>query len=204
MKSLLVFVFCFFASFSFSAELTISSDIYSSAPRVKHSGDGKFDSYLSMNVPFEPVAGLFCELLLQLRSPLKSRGEAHVTTITPIEYWDVLKDKITIEEIDEIANKNFIQSSDLDIKCLGVGRATLEGRAEQTYYIVLRSENLLKIRKEIQSLYLSRGGQADAFDPLDFYPHITVGFSKQDLHESDCVVKDIFSCPDEFNLRVVN
>lgn len=58
----------------------------------------------------------------------------------------------------------------------------------------VNSPDLVAIRKEIQELYVSRGGDGRLFEANHYYPHITVGFSKQDLHEADGVIKDKNSC----------
>ncbi len=62
--------------------------------------------------------------------------------------------------------------------------AELNGKPEETYFLILHSENLLKIRRQIYQDYLANGGPAQAWNPDHYYPHITVGYSLRDLHEA--------------------
>ncbi|OGT48298.1 MAG: hypothetical protein A3E82_05775 [Gammaproteobacteria bacterium RIFCSPHIGHO2_12_FULL_38_11] len=50
---------------------------------------------------------------------------------------------------------------------------------------------MLNIRRQIYQEYLANGGTRQAWDPDHYYPHITVGYSLRDLHESDGVIKDV-------------
>lgn len=162
---------------------------------LSHSGPGPWDSYMTLNLPFEPMAELFKQLLLKERRPLTSRGEAHVTVVTPVEFWNVLKPKgVTMAEIEEIAKTMRIQEAKFDVVCLGRGTAKVDGKDEHTYYVVVNSPDLVAIRIAIRSLFVKKGGKASDFDPKAYHPHITLGFTKRDLHESDGVVKDRKSC----------
>jgi 2'-5' RNA ligase len=171
---------------------------------IKYKGPGRFETYLAMNLPYEPVKDLFLQVEVQSPVSLRNRGEAHITVVTPLEYFDVLAPRgdsdeersraVTIEEIDRIAIEEGIQSSDFEVVCLGQGVATINNKEESTYYVVVASENLIKIRQRIQDLFVSRGGEASAFVPSNFYPHITLGFTKRDLHESDGIIKDSRTC----------
>ncbi|MBH47747.1 MAG: hypothetical protein CME71_06215 [Halobacteriovorax sp.] len=189
-----LFVVAFWLYSGLSFAFSIDKNVYeaSSLKPLTHSGSGRFDSYLSMDIPYEPVSKLFKFLEVKTGLSLTSRGEAHITVITPIEYFDVLKDKISIEEINLIAKE--IQTSKFKILCLGQGAKELDGKLEQTFYLVVSSSDLLKIRKDIQTKFISNGGRAENFDPFKFYPHITLGFTKRDLHESDGIIKDTSSC----------
>lgn len=168
---------------------------------VPHTGDGEWDNYLVMNLPFTPVADVFKQLLLKERVQLTSRGEAHLTIITPIEYWRTLKPAgITISEINELAVKAKIQSLGFTPICLGQGSALLEGTIEKTFYIVVKSSDAINMRKAIKKLFIGRGGDASLFLPENFHPHITIGFTKRDLHESDKVIKNKSTCIYELDL----
>ncbi|MBL6991931.1 MAG: 2'-5' RNA ligase family protein [Bacteriovoracaceae bacterium] len=161
---------------------------------IPHHGGGRFGTYLTMDVNFEPMKNLFEQLSSVNPNRLKTRGEAHITVLTPIEYFDVLKEKVSMTEIDQIALDYNIQASEFEIVCLGRGTAQLGNNEEETFYVVVNSEDLINIRRVIQELFVSRGGDADAFNPESYYPHITLGFSKRDLHESDGVIKNSQSC----------
>lgn len=87
-----------------------------------------------------------------------------------------------------------IQYSKFEIACLGVGKAKIGNSEEKTFYAVVESQDLITFRQEIQKLVVSRGGTETDFNPHNFYPHITVGFTSRDLHESDGVIKNKSTC----------
>ncbi len=156
---------------------------------------GPFDSYLAMNLPFSPVKELYQKIQALDGVSLKSRGEAHITVVTPVEYWSILKPhNITIEQINQIADLMKIQNSKFDPLCVGRGSVILSGKEENTYFIVVQSNDLVNIRREIQALLVQMGGGATEFNPENFYPHITIGFTSRDLHESDGIIKNTRLC----------
>ncbi len=186
-------------SYSALAEtkFTLSESIYrgENVPLLKHSGPGQWDNYLTMNLPFEPIAELFAQLLIDQRKQLSNRGEAHITVVTPVEYWNSLKPAgVSIEEIQKIAANKKIQQAQFDVVCLGQGEARLNEKTEQTFYVVVKSDDLMELRREIRSLFLAKGGNAVDFMAENFHPHITLGFTSRDLHESDGVIKNADSC----------
>lgn len=183
-------------------EFKLSKNIYenSSLPFVSHQGNGPFDNYLTMEIQFEPMAELFKQLLLTKRISLTNRGEAHVTVVTPIEFNDVLKSKLSMNEIEAVAKGSSIQSSHFEVVCVGKGVLEIENKLEQTFFVVVRSKALLKIREEVQKQFIKKGGEASLFRSTQFYPHITLGFAKRDLHESDGVTKDERSCFGDLSL----
>jgi 2'-5' RNA ligase len=150
--------------------------------------------YLSFNLNYEPFKEFFEKADQQTYRPLQNRGEAHVTVITPPEFQDDLSKFVSIQEVNEIANKLNIQKSTYKPICMGKGKFndTVADKYLESYFIVIESEDLLNIRKEIANLYKKRGGTK--FDPLHFYPHITLGFTDRDLHENDGVIKNAKSC----------
>lgn len=163
---------------------------------LTHRGEGRFDSYLAMNVRFPPMSDLFRQLLNKERKQLTNRGEAHITVITPVEYFDQLKSHITMEEIELLARRKRLQWSKLEIICLGKGVAEVgePKKLEETYYLVVQSENIRELRHLIHSQFVKNGGDPAAFDPDHYFPHITLGFTSRDLHEDDGVQKDDNTC----------
>jgi 2'-5' RNA ligase len=157
--------------------------------------------YLAMVVPFEPIRGLFEKIKAQTGfEGLRNRGEAHVTVITPPEFAELNKN-MTIDDINRIALEERIQQAHLDFVCVGSGRALIEGHEERTYFLVVRSSDLLRIREKIAEQFVKNGGQRDKFAPRHFYPHITIGYTKTDLHEAQGVIKDQRSCEFPLNIR---
>lgn len=203
-----IFLFALFVNFicesSFAKEnFTLSNKIFDNSKLsfISHAGDGKFDSYLTMEVQFKPAAELFTQLLIDQRKQLSNRGEAHITVITPIEYFNILKPQgILISEIDEIAKKYLIQRSNFEVICIGRGTAIVDGKSEETYYIVVNSKELRSLRFKIQELFISKGGRPADFKADNYFPHITLGFTKRDLHESDGVIKNSNSCWSDIKL----
>jgi hypothetical protein len=159
---------------------------------VPHTAPG-FGSYLEMEIPYPPVRTLF-DALAPFTGPLHSRGEAHITVITPPEFQNVLSARLTIEAIDTIALEESIQSSRFSLVCVGKAQAAIEGKSESTYYLIVASPDLVRIRHRIFDAYVQRGGEPSHFDPEAFDPHITVGFTRRDLQESDGVFKGRNSC----------
>ena len=170
----------------------ISSDVHdtNTVKFIPHSGPGAFDNYLIQNVPFTPVKQLYLSLQEKLQQSLTNRGEAHITVITPPEYHNSLRSFVSMREIDKIAIDMNIQKCKFEIICLGRGTKKIDDKEEHTYFVVVKSSQLLAIRKKIWELYVAKGGEADKFDYKHYYPHITLGFTKRDLHESDGIIKD--------------
>jgi 2'-5' RNA ligase len=196
-KILFLFTLLFSIQTFAAKKLSLSNKVYdnSSLPFLDHSVDALFGSYLTMEIQFAPVAELFKDLLLQKRTQLTNRGEAHITVISPIEYDEVLKPgKVTIEEINQIARNSNIQLSQFKVICLGMGEAQILTKKEKAFFIVVQSDDLIEIRREVKKLFVSKNGDPSLFDENKFYPHITLGFTNRDLHERDGVIKNEDSC----------
>ncbi|MCW8450803.1 2'-5' RNA ligase family protein [Legionella quinlivanii] len=191
----------FLASMSgYAAEqISLSKTIYvnSSLPFESHQGAGPFDTAIAMNIQYQPVKTIREELSSYLQYPLRfftgwnEDGEAHITVITPPEYSDIIKKFVSIERMEEIALQNTIQASDLKVLGLGRGVVNINDKAEETYFLIVKSRNLLKIRQLVYEEFVKNGGNKDAWNPRHFHPHITVGYSLRDLHEADGVIKDV-------------
>jgi hypothetical protein len=180
-----------------AAEYTLHSSVKDGASVKFHEfeGPGAFDSYLSMNLPFAPMKELFQQVVASENIQLTTRGEAHITVITPVEYWNLIRPYgVTMDEINKIARTRNIQFSKFEVICLGLGAIVINDHLEKTFYVVVSSNDLIQIREQVQKLLVSKGGNGSGFDPLAFYPHITLGFTKRDLHESDGIIKNEASC----------
>ncbi len=178
------------SSLTFSPELLQNS----TTPFLTHISSDPMQNYLAMNIQYQPVEELREELQRLLPYTLKNRGEAHITVVNPVEYKNRLMNKLSMTAIHEIAKSKAIQSSDFEAVCLGEGQKELDGVVEHTWFIVVRSPQLLNLRAEIQKAFVAAGGEKEAFDYQLFYPHITLGFTKRDLHFEDGVIKDERSC----------
>lgn len=205
MKALIISLLIL-SSFALAAsqKIYISEQVYknSKLPFQSHHGAGAFDSYLVMDVNYPSVADVYKQLLAAIKGvPLTNRGEAHITVITPVEFSEILKSKLSMQEIDNIAKKNKIQDANFEVVCVGKGSLEVNSKIEDTYFIIVRSADLLKIREEIQKLFIKKGGQKDDFRPQYFYPHITLGFTLRDLHVDDGVIKDESSCVYDLEIK---
>jgi 2'-5' RNA ligase len=158
-------------------------------PFLKHNGAG-FGSYLAINLPFAPAEKLRKQVEDKAKIKLKNRGESHITVLTPPEFNNIISKKLSIGQVDAIAAKHHIQKARIDVVC--VGRFSKEGK--QVYFVVVSSNPLIEIRQAIAAEFQAAGGEPRAFDPLHFQPHITLGFTDSDLHESDGAIKDERSC----------
>lgn len=174
--------------------LPVSDSLFVPMTFIEHVGPGPFQSYLAMNIHYPPVDDIRRDLETRSGLTLQTRGEAHVTVITPVEYDKVLGAKLPIARINEIAREADIQRMTFDPLCIGQGRKTLDGKEESTFFIVVNSPDLLALRRRIHEAFVLAGGDAKAFDPAAFYPHITVGFTKRDLHAEDGVTKNREAC----------
>lgn len=198
MKTFISVIFVILSAYAQAAIFSIENSLKDKVTFVSHETPGQWSSYLAMNIKFEPVKTLFNSLDERLSGTLNkqnARTEAHITVITPVEFHNVLRDKVSISEVHKIAQAMQIQNSEFEIVCLGRGEAMVDQQLEQTYYLVVNSPRLLQIREAVFNLYKSRGGKPNLFDPELFYPHITIGYTKDDLHlGSHGVIKGKNSC----------
>ncbi len=164
------------------------------APFIKHEEKGAFKSYLAMNLPYSDFEKIRESFETKNHLKLLNRGEAHITVVTPPEYDKVLSKKVSIKEIHALAEKMNIQESSFQKVCVGKGTGKVDGHDQNTYFVVIHSDRLFEIRKAIQDLYVSRGGKAKDFNADSYYPHVTLGYTKRDLHAEDGVMKDASSC----------
>ncbi|OUR96355.1 hypothetical protein A9Q84_08345 [Halobacteriovorax marinus] len=198
-KVLLILIIFSLNTLSFAQRrYTVDSSIFDVAPFKYHMGSGAFQRSLQMNVNFPAVQDIFKTLDKELKGKLTKRNariEAHITVITPPEFDSKLAEFISIEEIHQLALAKGIQHSTFDIVCIGKGEAKISGELEETYYLVIQSNALNKLREEIRDLYISRGGNPQQFSATDYYPHITIGYTSKDLHIGPHgVKKNIESC----------
>lgn len=176
-------------------------------PFLSHTGPGPFDNALALNVAYEPVEDLRKQIVTALNVKLENfrgwnpAGEAHVTVVTPPEYFNVLRKFLTMKDIEQIAQAHKIQESDLLILGLGRGKKTISGKEEDTYFLIVESNTLRTIRTEIWRAYVTSGGNPGDWDPTWFFPHITVGYTKQDLHEPDVLKNVKFSYDTRFRSK---
>ncbi len=173
---------------------TASPALVQPTPFISH------PDYLAVAVPTAPAQALLGDLDRALGAKLKSRGEAHITVLTPPEV-SVLAKKLPMRSIEALADAQKLQQSAWTPMCLGVSVAR-SNRALQTYYVVVKSDALFAFRRELHARFVAAGGAAAAFDPADYRPHVTLGFTQRDLFEADGAQKTPASCPRPDNLSL--
>eukprot|EP00850_Spirogloea_muscicola_P023107 SM000329S12570 [mRNA] locus=s329:22993:23643:+ [translate_table: standard] len=130
-------------------------------PFVKHEDGLPFGSYLTLSLDFEPALDLFRRLNVT-QGPLLSRGEAHVTVISPVEY-QVLAPLVNISEITTIALKHKIQRAAMPPICVGrASKTTVDNGSsvfQDVYFVKIHTGKTLEnIRYDVQQLFIRRGG----------------------------------------------
>lgn len=174
--------------------LHYTDQVFTPATFIPHDEKGAFKSYLAMNLPYAGFESLLKDLETSEGKTLKNRGESHITVITPPEFDKVLSKKINMKDINRLAEQMQIQQTPFRPLC--IGKVTAQGKDAEmaAYFVVIDSEKLFKLRKAIQDLYVSKGGDAADFNPELFFPHVTLGYTERDLHYEDGVKKDASSC----------
>jgi 2'-5' RNA ligase len=130
-------------------------------------------------------------------------GEAHVTTISPPEFVNQLRKYISMNRINEIAIEQRIQLANIKILGIGSGHTLIEGKKETTFFLIVDSKKLRSIRHKIFQEFTSRGGNPKDFDPTWFFPHITIGYTKTDIHENSGLLKNLkFSYDNRYEIKI--
>ncbi len=156
-------------------------------------------NYVSIDLHYTPYE----EILKQVKQkygPMKSRGEAHVTVITPPEFNALLK-YMSAEDIQKSALIFTQNRPSIKQICLGRSQVNLAGVTESTFYVVIQSAELNQYRKALAD---SKAVPKSVFDPALFFPHVTIGFTNRDLHYEDGVRKNVSTCLQDFKLNNEN
>ncbi|EQC48520.1 hypothetical protein M899_1879 [Bacteriovorax sp. BSW11_IV] len=189
----LTFLFCLCSYALALSDHTYSLDrsIYKAMP---YTDIYKKQGVLAYNVDFGPVNALKKSIEDILDIKLSDRGEAHITVLTPPEYKKI-SPHLSAHEI-HLRFKDEIQRIPFSVKCLG----QLSEKGNTVYYVVIASEGLIEIRKKILEMAKENAQNAPIdFDPIKFYPHITVGFITGDIHDRP---KNVDSCSSPKNLII--
>jgi len=183
----------------------------SSMPFYTHTGaEDSFKNVLALNVEYSQIKKIRKLIEDKIGKKLKFltawniNGEAHVTTITPPEYKYHLRFHISMKRINEIAKEMDIQNTELEILGIGSGNKLIEGKVETTYFVIVDSAKLRKIRHVIFREFVDNGGNPKSFDPTWFFPHITIGYTKSDIHENSGLIKNVkHSFDNRFELKLI-
>ncbi|KAF1804644.1 hypothetical protein FB192DRAFT_1275489 [Mucor lusitanicus] len=105
-----------------------------------------------MNFDFQYVKPVF-DILNSTQVPLLNRGESHITVISPPEFGVLATAGITIDQVNQIALKEKIQSSKVKIVCLG--KEDVNGKI--VYQLIVSAPNLVTIREKVFQLFAKQG-----------------------------------------------
>jgi hypothetical protein len=215
LKTLLLtlIVLCYsLIGFSQTTELKLTTDIYHNNEELFHShqGEGPWDSALAMSIAYVNIKSLRAQIEAALNIKLDyfkkwdPQGEAHVTVVTPNEFWDVLKIKLDMKRIEAIADQYDIQEARLSILGIGSAKGIVNGKQAETFFLIVDSAQLRNIRQQIFYAFVREGGDRGSFDPTWFFPHITIGYLETDLHESNGILKNLKHTLDKrFALKII-
>lgn len=168
-------------------KIKVSLDILEHNDFVFKSGNGPYSTYFTLDLPFAPAKEVYSQLE-KLYPHLKNRGEAHITILTPVEFNCAFKKYgVTMEEIKEVIKKDFPGPFQDKILSLGSGSKQMNGNLEETFFLITEGLIFFKMREEIAKLLPKNQTE---FKPQKYAPHITIGFTKRDLHESDGIFKN--------------
>jgi 2'-5' RNA ligase len=189
-----------FAATTIAAErpIPISRSFFNSAKVAfeSHAEAKPFGSWLQLTLNVKYAKPIFDGINKLYKGALKTRGEAHITVITPPEFDQTLSKKLTMKEIEAIAKKHHIQRAQFSLKCVGRARTVLKGstRADSVYFLVAKSNDLRNIRWAVWRAYVKKGGDPSTFNPDAFWPHVTLGFTTRDMFPEDGIYKGYNTC----------
>lgn len=197
--SFLHILFCLgLYSFEGYGQIQLSKKIYQKAPfSTQYSNDGA----IILNSNFKAVKKLIPQLEKKYGVKLSHRGEAHITLITPPEgKTGFFKDSVGLDQViktKEIIKryKDKIQNFKFDVKC--IGRQTNKN-GNTVFYLVVESQDIIDFRKEIEKIVKQSNNKEIKFSAnKSYYPHITIGFVKGDVHG---VSKGLETCVDKVSI----
>lgn len=176
------------------------------APRIRYGkqlvfkdNQGCFGSYISLDIDFSLIRPVYKQLNKVTVEKLKSRGESHITLLTPPEFQHFFASSgISMTVLKEFVIERFSANTlEFDVKAIGSGHI----ESQSTYFLIVVSQDLKNLRLSLADLLV--GEKREAFLETGFYPHITLGFNKTDLHISQGIRKDSeFSKDNRFELVV--
>lgn len=170
-----------------TAPFTLSGKVHAPVKFVENT------SYLAMNISYKPIDRLKVALTARTATKLKNRGEAHITVFSPSEFAQLAK-VLDKKEINDLALAGNIQAIEFSTVCVGSGSKVKSGKTDRTYFVVVQSPGLIALRQSIVDSFTAKAGSKPTFEVTHYYPHITIAYTKADLHEDQGVIKDEKSC----------
>ena len=141
-----IYLFFLFATNAFG-EIQIPKDVYKKVP---FSSEFIEDGALIRNINYEAVEAIVPQLNSLYGVKLETRGEAHITVITPPEAQGWFTDHKGINYFIssiELHHKYFktLQDTKFEIVCVGMR----ENETNKVFYLVVDSPELFAVRAEI-------------------------------------------------------
>lgn len=169
------------------------SELFQKVDFIEHlNPQQQMQNYLALNISFREVERLRQQVELRIGQSLKNRGEAHITVITPIEFKQS-KDMqlLGMKALHEKAIQEDLQNIKYVPICIGRSQIRDEALSQNmlTYFIVVKSPQLLNLRKKIKEDFKLSDMRLE-----NFYPHITLGFTHRDLHFEEGAIKNENAC----------
>lgn len=167
-----------------STRILLPKDLFESVP---FSSEYIEDGAIIRNINYKSINEVLIKLNELEKVKLESRGEAHITVITPPEAKGWFNDHKGINYLIspiELHHKYFksLQKTKFEPICIGKQE---NKKGHKVFYIVVKSEDLFRVRREIHKELLMRSKFTDKkvfFKPENFYPHITIGYIGGDIH----------------------
>lgn len=202
MKYIIKITLFLFSISVLGSEYTISKKVFNthSLKPIHSSGNHRLENYFLFQVPSGPIKSLRKQIELNEGIKLRSSENSYITIIGPMEYWNKLKSKISIEEINRLALESNIQSSKFNIRCLGRGEGKFVYKGHYVYFLVVDSPELADFRHRVKESFVKHGGRRQDFIPEHFFPHITIGYTLKNFYYQHGVIKNDSSCINKVKL----
>jgi hypothetical protein len=115
--------------------------------------------------------------------PLIHPGTARVVIVSPDEFTLLQTVGITMKEVVDIAYNNYIAYTIMRAECFG----RQDEQGESVAFLRLSARTWNNIRRDVEGLWLKKGGEAGKFDKDAWWPHMTLGESTPNYFNNDLV-----------------
>lgn len=152
------------------------------------------EDWLAVPLPHAEMVRLKEQLEKNDKSVLQSNGETHLKVITPSE-WRILKQRLTMEELEKLALKRSLMTMPYAPKCLGKVETIINNKRDYSWVVVGEAQEMRQFRREVWRLYMTKGGQGPEFQWKRWHPTVTVastsvGFDDEIAHRDrpECLI----------------
>lgn len=163
-----------------SATYHLNRSIEEQAGAIQNKG-----SHWAVSIPFASISELTEQLKSASDLKLKNRGEAHITILTPDDLKLLQLTPEKTSRILSIAQREPFSHVRFNVSCLGGIQTGNRTTDPKVFYIVVDSEDILNFRRKIREELFDNSACSSPdqdFCPDHYFPHITIGFTKSDIH----------------------